>query len=136
MVKTMADWEDDEREDVEENNPMEPAEGESPEEFFKRTGYGATEPGSPGVGGMDKREPGSYRSPQHQQEVSQFMAVQDQMVMEASGFGKELVAYFHELIKGQIPFQAVIVLTREWQQAEINRRTNLDALERRLDHEQ
>lgn len=128
MVKTMADWD-------EEGENMQPNPGESPEEFFNRTGYQGTEPIGPQQGYTMRQESGSYRSEKHRDEAAEFMALQDQMVMEAAGFGKEVVAYTQSLLAGGLPLQAVIVLTREWQQAEITRRTQLDALERRLDHE-
>lgn len=135
MTKTMADWDDNERNDMDQNDVNQPLPGESAEDYFQRRGYAPTEPTSPAEGHIDKMPPGSYRSEEHQNQVAEFMALQDQMVMEASGFGKEVVAYSKSLLAGGLPFQAVIVLTREWQQAEINRRTQLDALERRLDHE-
>lgn len=141
MVKTTFNWPEDEGDD------MQPMPGETPEEFFTRIGKMR----NPGMADADATvpqpqmpqqapQPQQPQQPpqqdeQHRKEVAEFMAVQDQMIMEAAGFGKELVAYFRQLIAGGIPFEAVIVLTREWQQAEINRRTNLDALNMRLDHE-
>ncbi len=68
-------------------------------------------------------------------EFAREQQIRDQEVAEARDLGRAVGAYWQETIKANIPPPIAGALVREFQQAELHRRLNLDVLRERLGNE-
>lgn len=68
-------------------------------------------------------------------ELARQAHLREQEVEATRDFAKSLVAYWQELLDGEVPANLAATLLREYQQLEMNRLTNIDVHRLRFDNE-
>lgn len=68
-------------------------------------------------------------------DLVKLMQMREQEQMATRDFARSLVLYWKEMVEGGVPGQLAAALLREFQQAELNRRLNLDVHQLRYENE-